>query len=226
MKYALETALTAVLALCAVVITAMIVRREFFPPVTDAQIERKPIFLAAWRSHLAAGERIGPADAPMQLLEFGDYQCPFCARFHRDFETLRERFPVNVALTYVHYPLPSHQFAESAARAAECAKVQGRFEAFHNRLFQGQNKLGDKSFTEMAKESGVLDMTTFEVCIKSEAAIPLVVQGKRLGAELNVQGTPTIIVNGWMLVRPPSATELESMMNAILAGKTPIAAGS
>jgi protein-disulfide isomerase len=225
MKSVLETTFTAVLVVCALVLTGLFVRREFFPPPSpspEAMPESDPVLLTNWREHLATGERIGAADAPLQVIEFGDYECPYCAQFHKEFEGVRQRYIKQVALTYIHLPLPMHRFAEPAARAAECAGAQGRFEAMHDRLYEHQNEFGIKPWTEMAKESGVPDVAAFEDCIGSQDASSLVSKGKQLATTLNIQGTPTLIVNGWMLGRPPTAAELEDMVKAVLAGRAPV----
>lgn len=222
MKNILETAFTAVLVLCAVVVTGLLVRREFFPPPPPAQPEAKPIFVTNWRDYLDSGERMGPDDAPVQFIEFADFECPFCGSFHKDMKALRERYFAQVALTYLHFPLPSHRFAEPAARAAECARAQARFEPMHDQLFEQQDEFGLKSWTEMAREAGVRDLAVFDACAESKDPIPRVVEGKQLGEKLDVKGTPTLIVNGWMLARTPTARELDDMVKGVLAGKSPV----
>jgi protein-disulfide isomerase len=225
MKSVWETTFTAILVGCALVLTGMFVRREFFLPTSpppQAMPELNPVLLTNWRDHLAMGERIGTPEAPLQVIEFGDYECPFCARFHKEFQGVRERYAKQVALTYIHLPLPMHRFADQAARAAECAGAQGHFESMHNLLYEHQNEFGIKSWTEMAKDSGVSDVAAFEACVASPDATPLVSKGKQLATALNIQGTPTLIVNGWRLARPPTASELEDMVKAVQAGKPPV----
>jgi protein-disulfide isomerase len=122
----------------------------------------------------------------------------------------------------MHYPLPMHRFAEPAARVSECARAQGRFEAMHERLFEQQNAFGLKPWHEFAAEAGVPELATFEACIKSTEPVPRVVEGKALGSAFDIKGTPTIVINGWKLARPPNIEELDAMVKAILAGKSPV----
>jgi protein-disulfide isomerase len=223
LKHAIEVAIAGVLVTCALVTTGLVVRREVFataPP--PAQAEQKPIFNKDWRTQLAKGIHMGPGQAPVQLLEFADFECPFCASFHKDLKTLRTRYPSQVALTYVHFPLPMHRFAEPAARAAECAGDQGRFEAMYDLLFEQQDRFGLKPWGEFASEAGVADSAAFELCIKRTEPVPLVTEGKALGNTLDVQGTPTVVINGWKLGRPPTLDELDHMVKLILAGKSPV----
>ena len=102
--------------------------------------QTQPVFFEQWRDALAAGIRLGPADAPVQVVEFADFQCPYCARFELTVKTVREKYPDQVAFTFAHMPLPQHGFAESAARAAECADSQGRFEAMRVALHVNPDK--------------------------------------------------------------------------------------
>jgi protein-disulfide isomerase len=221
MTLKLDVVITATLVACALVTTGLVVRRELFaaaPP--PAHEEQQPHLIKDWRADLAKGVRMGPEQASVQLVEFADFECPYCASFHKDLRALRARYPTHVALTYVHFPLPMHRFAEPAARAAECAGDQGRFEAMHDLLFEQQDKFGLKSWSEFASEAGVADSATFDSCIKRTDPIPRVTEGRVLGNQLDVQGTPTVVVNGWKLGRPPTLDEMDHMVKAILAGKS------
>jgi protein-disulfide isomerase len=223
MKINVDVIVTATLVVCALVTTAVVVRREFFAPASPpAQTDQKPLFIKDWRAHLAKGTRMGAEQAPVQVLEFADFECPYCASVHKDLKTLRARYPTQVALIYVHFPLPMHRFAEPAARAAECAGEQGRFEPMYDLLFEQQDKFGLKAWGEFATEAGIADSTAFEACIRRTDPIPRVTEGKALGNQLDVQGTPTVVINGWKLGRPPTLEELDQMVKVILAGKSPI----
>jgi len=222
MKIKLDSVITVTLVVCALVTTGLVLRRELFAPTAmSAQAERKPLFIRDWRTELEKGFRIGTAQAAVQLLEFADFECPYCASLHKDLKELRARYPTQVALTFVHFPLPMHRFAEPVARVAECAGDQGRFEAMYDLLFEQQDKFGLKPWSEFASEARVPDRAAFEACIKRTDPIPRVLEGKALGNQLDVQGTPTVVINGWKLGRPPTLDELDHMVRAILAGKSP-----
>jgi protein-disulfide isomerase len=165
---------------------------------------------------------MGPEQAPVQLAEFADFECPFCASFHKDLKALRDRFPNQVALTFVHFPLPMHRFAEPAARVAECADDQGQFERMHDLLFEQQGQFGLRPWSDFASDAGVANSAAFEACIKRTDPIPRVTEGKALGNQLDVQFTPTVVINGWKLGRPPTLDELDHMVKLILAGKSPV----
>ena len=222
MKIKLDAIITATLVACAVVTTAAVLRREFIAPATTGAADQKPVFISQWRDDRGKGVRLGPAEAPVSLIEFADFECPYCGDFHKKLKSLRERYPTQVSFTYVHFPLPGHRFAMPAARVAECAGEQGRFEAMHDQLFEGQDQFGLMPWDDYATAAGVPDMVAFDACIKKTDPIPRVEEGKALGAKRDVQGTPTIIINGWKLGRPPSEAELDQMVQRILAGKQPI----
>ena len=223
MKLRFDIAVTVTLVACALVTTVLVVHRELVAPLSSrGYAERRPIFIKDWRAQLAKGVRMGPNEAPVQLMEFADFECPFCGIFHTTTKNLRMHYPSSVSLTYVHFPLPMHRFALPAARVVECARDQGRFEAMYDQLFDGQDQFGLKPWDEYAIAATVPDMAAFDACIKKTDPIRRVEEGKALGAKLDVQGTPTVIINGWKLGRPPNPAELDRMVKAILAGKSPV----
>lgn len=217
-----DTVLTVVLVGCAVLTTGLVLRRELFPPSGQPSIPQKAVFVDDWKSHLSKGTRLGEAGAPVQLIEFADFECPFCASFHETLESVQQRYPSQIAVTYVHYPIQGHRFAEPAARVVECAGEQGRFEAMHARLYEWQDQLGLKPWGEFAAAANVADGAAFEACIKRTEPLERIMEGRKLADQLGVRGTPTVIINGWQLQRPPDASELEAMVKAILEGKSPI----
>jgi protein-disulfide isomerase len=219
----LDTVLTVLLVTCAVITTGVVIRREFFVPApVRMPPEQRPTLIQDWHSYLDRGVQMGRKDARVQLIEFADFECPFCSNFHKTLKGAAQKYPGQIALAYVHFPIQGHRFAMPAARAAECANDQGRFEAMYDQLFEGQDQFGLKPWEDYAAVAGVPDITAFDACIKKTDPIPRVEEGKALGAKLDVQGTPTIIINGWKLGRPPNAVELEGMAKAILAGRSPV----
>lgn len=219
-----DALLTAALVVCAMTTTGVVLYdRLMMPRTVPGELrEAKAVFIEDWKSQMGRGIQFGSPDAPIQLLEFADFECPFCATFHQTLEAVRERYPSKILLSYVHYPLSNHRFAHSAARVAECAGEQGRFEAMHDLLFDQQALLGSKPWRAFAAEANVPDLLAFDRCAESQEPVARVLDGQKLGDEFGVQGTPTLVVNGWKLPSPPSANELERMVEAILAGQSPI----
>jgi protein-disulfide isomerase len=224
MKIKGDVVITVTLVVCAVITTGLVVRREFFSSAASAQrpADQKPVYVKDWKADGAKGIQMGSDRAPVQLMEFADFECPFCGGFHKTLKTVEERYPNQIAVNFVHFPIQGHRFALPAARVAECAAAQGRFEAMYDQLFEGQESFGLKPWSEYATAAGVADLAAFETCIKKTDSLPRVAEGQALGKELDVQGTPTIIVNGWKLGNPPTEQELDRMVKAVLAGKSPL----
>jgi protein-disulfide isomerase len=219
----LDSLLTATLAICALVTTGVVVHRELVVPAGPRlSTEQKPTMIPEWQTYLDSGERVGPATAKLNLIELADFECPFCGNFHKTLKTTEQKYPGQIAFTFVHFPIPGHRFALLAARVAECAGEQGRFETMYDQLFEGQDQFGLKPWANYATAAGVPDLGAFDACIKKTDPIPRVEEGKALGAKLDVQGTPTIIINGWKLGRPPTEEELDGMVKNVLAAKSPV----
>ena len=158
-----------------------------------------------WQALVASGVWIGNRNAENIVLEFADFECPFCKRFHDAYSDARLTLPDtgNVALVFVHLPIPGHRFARPAARAAMCAENQGRFTAFHDAIYAQQDSLGLKPWVAYAADAGVPDLRAFEKCNASTQPVQLVERGVALAESLNVKATPTVIVNGWRYSSPP-----------------------
>lgn len=140
---------------------------------------------------------IGNADASVTIVEYLDYQCPFCGAFARsEFPTLKTQYVDTGLVRWVfrHYPLASHNRAEPAAEAAECAADQGNFEDYHDLLFDISGNLSDAKFGEYADMLG-LDRTQFDACIAGTSKINRVQQDVTSGNALGVSSTPVFFVN-------------------------------
>jgi len=143
------------LVTCALIITGFVIRQEFFPPEPEIrQVEN-------WQQLKLNGQHLGPADATVQVVEFFDYQCPFCKSVHPAVVAVREKYPDSVSVNFENYPLSSHEYAFEAAIAAECAGKLGKFKSYHNLLFNHQEQLGDLQYGNLALEAGIDDITSF-----------------------------------------------------------------
>ncbi len=207
----------AVLTLC-VLALAVFVRREFNPSRSHSA-RPVDIYRADWRSFLTSGTRIGPADAPVQVIELADFECPGCRAFYHAWSAAKALFGDSVALTYVHFPLSYHRFALLTATAAECAKAQGRFAEMYALLFSKQDSIGTKSIEAFASEAHVTDALAFRTCVAQLDTLPAVRRGLALGQALALRATPTILVNGLQLGRPPSDAALIAIIQRELTGK-------
>jgi protein-disulfide isomerase len=155
----------------------------------------------------STGPAVGPADAPVTLIEFSDFQCPFCARAVPIIKTLRERYPTQLRVVYKHLPLESiHPRARAAAEAAVCAEEQGRFWEFHDRLFANAGTLSEEDLRAHASAVG-LDVAAFETCRTGPKRAERIEADMAEAKAAGVTGTPAFVLNGVLLrgLQPPDA---------------------
>jgi len=149
---------------------------------------------ANWQE-LMEGPRLGPLEATVTLIEFTDYECPYCRQEHDRMSERLKRLD-GVALIVHHFPLPIHFAAAGAARSAICAGDQGYFAGMHEQLNTESEWLVDTNWVRLAQEIKLPDVSQFEACIGSAATIERLERQKTLGASLGVTGTPTFFVAG------------------------------
>ena len=140
----------------------------------------------------------GDKDAPVTIVEWSDYECPFCARFYSETEKLIDEQYVKtgkVRFVYRDYPLPFHQNAQKAAEAAECAGDQGKFWEMHNLLFEQGVAGGVAGFKQFAQQLG-LDTSKFNTCLDTGATAAEIQKDMNDGSAVGIQGTPGFIING------------------------------
>jgi protein-disulfide isomerase len=154
------------------------------------------VLLETPRMEVAAeGPSRGPGDAPVTVIEFSDYQCPYCKRAEPVVAQMLERYPERVRFVYRHFPLDSiHPQARAAAHAAVCAESQDRFWEYHALLFE-QEDLGAETLEELAQEVG-LDLAAFEACLEAPETRQRVAADVAAGRAVGVSGTPAFFVNG------------------------------
>jgi protein-disulfide isomerase len=139
----------------------------------------------------------GPADAPVTIIEFSDYECPFCKRAEASVKQVLDAYPGKIRLVYRDYPLPFHSNAKPASISAVCAEKQGKFWEYHEKLFAAA-ALNDETYKKIAGEVG-LDTAKFEACLASPEAAAAVDKDTADGAAVGVRGTPAFFINGRML---------------------------
>lgn len=140
----------------------------------------------------------GDPDAPVTIIEFSDYECPFCARFYsQTLGQIDEQYikTGKVKLVYRDFPLSFHQQAQKAAEAAECAGEEGKYYEMHDKLFVDGVQGGVTSFKQYAKDLG-LDTPKFDKCLDSGAMAAEVQKDEQDGIAAGIQGTPGFFVNG------------------------------
>jgi protein-disulfide isomerase len=209
---ALTRSMMLIAVACALVTTGLVVRRELFSPKRNGSgVNPRPV--SDWQKYVAGGQLIGSATAAVKVIEFTDYQCPFCRRFAvTTWPAVRREFGDNVTLVVRHWPLEQHKHALPAARAAECAGAQGRFEQFHDLLFAKQDSIGKIAYTAFAQASGVPDLEAFQACASKRDQVKSIEDGIAAARSLRATGTPTVIINGFLLPAPLDSTRLKQLV--------------
>jgi len=156
---------------------------------------------------------LGPTDAPIELVEYGDFECPHCGRAFKIVQQIRVELGDRLRFGYRHFPLAKmHPHARAAAEASEAAGAQGKFWEMHDILFQHGQALELGNVTRYAEEIGVPDIPKFKAEISAETYAPRVQEDLASGVRSGVNGTPTFFLNGR---RHNGGYDYESIMQAI-----------
>ena len=189
-------------------------------PVVEAPVTEEPQFV---RYEVASDgfPSIGPANAPITIVEFSDYQCPFCRRWHEQvYQSLLNAYPGKIKLVYRHLPLTSiHSEAFPAAEASMCANEQDAFWQFHDKLFSSDS-LGSSIYSQYAQDLG-LDMTRFDACITEQKYKEAVQADLDFAVNLGVRSTPTFFINGLAIVGAQPLDVFKQVIDKELAGEIP-----
>jgi protein-disulfide isomerase len=164
-----------------------------------------------------AGPFVGPADAPVTLVEFADFQCPYCVRAVPILADVRQRYPTQLRVVFKHMPLDTiHPFARPAARAAVCAEKQDKFWPFHDILFQNSRALADEQLRAYAGTAG-LDLAAYDACIAAPETEARVSADFEEGRAAGITGTPAFVLNGRLLRGLRSPDDLAERIDDALA---------
>lgn len=160
---------------------------------------------------------MGAEEAAVTIIEFSDFQCPFCARHAETLRRIRQKYGAEVSVVFRHFPLTGiHPHAANAALAAECAGVQQRFEPYHDVLFQRQDSIGSTSWTAFAREAAVPDTALFQRCMTNRDHARRIDQDVEAGRSLGVTSTPTSVINGMKVSGAIDEAAIVSMVEEAL----------
>src|SRR5262245_3884916 len=176
------------------------------------------------------GYTLGSADAPVEITEYLDFECPVCASFAViQMPTIKEQL-VNtgkVRWRYRDFPLPIHKYSQFSAHAAQCAGAQGKFFEMHDQLFyhhQWAQTGRDPSrlFRDLAQDAG-LDLTAYDTCMEAGQFAQRIEFSRQEGDRVLVDGTPTFYANGKKLVfrRLPTSDDFKTLVDSVIASSSP-----
>jgi predicted DsbA family dithiol-disulfide isomerase len=160
----------------------------------------------------------GAADAPVVIVEFTDFQCPYCAHLGATLDQMMQLYPGKLKIVYKSFPLTSHKYSWQAATAAMAANKKGEFWKFYKELFDNYNKLDDAKLLEIRKHFG-FDTPEFEALMNSPEIRTQVAFDRNEGIRLGVEGTPTVFINGKRLLNKRPEGFKEAIEEALKEAK-------
>jgi protein-disulfide isomerase len=162
---------------------------------------------------------LGPENAPVTIIEFGDYQCPYCKLWYDNvYDRLLANYPGKVRFVYHDFPLDGHPEALPAAEAAQCAGEQNAYWKYHDALFGQQYGLSNTAYKQYAQELG-LDVQAFSSCLDGHRFQAKVKDSYQYAVGLGVGSTPTFYINGIEVIGAQSYETFQQLIDQELAGK-------
>jgi protein-disulfide isomerase len=194
--------------------------REVFVKSLEKEHQVKR-FLEPLRYNVKVAGRptLGPASAPVLLVLFSDFQCPYCKKFSETLKEVRKNYGDKVQLVFRQFPLTEiHPYAQQSAEASLCAQAQGHFWEMHDLLFEDQSHLQNADLKNRAGKLG-LDASTFSTCLDSAHYGNQIKEDVRAGSTAGVEGTPALFINGRFLDGSRSYEEVAGIIDEELQGK-------
>jgi protein-disulfide isomerase len=185
-----------------------------------AQVQQPSILDSAVSIPTAGAPVTGPQDAPITLVEFSDFQCPYCAAAVPQIESLLKAYPKQVKLIFKQYPLETHPQAALAATAALAAQKQGKFWQMHDAMFAHHDSLSRAAILGYAQQIG-LDTKRLEADMASTEVRETIIRDMQDGDAAGVQGTPTLFINGQRYNGPIELNTMKPLLDAQLKTGAP-----
>ncbi|HET8553696.1 MAG TPA: thioredoxin domain-containing protein [Rhodanobacteraceae bacterium] len=201
---------TGILVLCAIVVTTLVVLQYLSAHKTNVRISGHINNFKSLLAHRPVN--LGSDSATLKIMEFSDYQCPYCRQLEPNLQALVKRYPNKVAVVRYDFPIAqAHAHAYKAAIASRCAGLQNVYEPFEAELFKAD--LGKVNWRELAHEAKVPDIPKFWSCVSKNESAPLVDADIKLANKLGINGTPTLVIRGDIISGLKSVEVLESLVS-------------
>jgi protein-disulfide isomerase len=173
-----------------------------------------------WENLLASGHRVGSESAPVTIVEFSDFLCPHCKEFSEVLEQYRKDHPKQIQVVFHNFPLPQHPYARRLAASAECVAKTGDYGKYYSLLFSKQDIIKELSLDSLAKEAGVKDLNAFNGCMKNPDITNTIRHDVRLGTDIGLMQTPTIVINRVMYSGGLTYEELSNAVDYVIRNQT------
>ncbi len=213
-----ETGLTSLLVVAALGVAAAAIKREFFPaPSPSGLLADSKVPADTWRRLLSASQPVGVRGSGSTIVVLTDLECPACKLFHNRLMTALANESAQVEVRYAHLPLPYHESALPAAKLFECLSREGGLgPAFADAVFKVQDSLGVLPWGELARRSGSTAPAAAVECATTSDSLSFarIWEGITIATELEVRGTPAVIVDGVLLGSPPNDARLRELVKS------------
>jgi len=211
--------ITLIVGVSAMVLLGVMVRDRTVGALSSSAPRQQVI--EDYEQYATRGHQMGPRDALVTIIEWGDYQCPACRGFESVLGKIKTAYPDEVAVLYRHWPLTLHDRAYPAARAAECASRQQSFAAYHALLYDNGDWMlasdVNGEFLKLAARANVPDLEAFGACIADSSPHPAIEADIAAVKRLGGRGTPTVLVNRTLVAGVPDSADLAVLIDAELA---------
>jgi len=194
----IELISSCVLISCAILITINVITGQC---VSDYERGIWEITDNELASALSRGHLIGNRNAPVQIVEFADVECPFCRQYVAVLDSLVKHFDGAVSVRYRHFPITTqHAHAMAGAVAIECAAEQGQFESFYREVFSRQEEIGSTPWDNFASGAGLADSVRFANCLENPSIIDIINDDIQVAREIGISATPFLVIGKKALI--------------------------
>jgi len=160
----------------------------------------------------------GPNDAPVEIILFSDFECPYCQQLHGTLSKIGRLYPKSVVIKHKNFPIPGHELGAKAALGSYCAGKQGKFKEYYDSIFTTSGRLSNERI-DMLPIQLSLDDSDFKSCLADPSSAIAVENDKIDGKAIGVQATPTMVINGKVYPGAKSLDALETIIDALVAKK-------
>jgi protein-disulfide isomerase len=208
-----------VLMVCALVVTSLVVYKQFaISGIAEVPEPTEAVEGRALDSAVALGPTaliLGNARAHTRIVEFADFQCPYCARSAKEIHALLAAHPNDLAVEFRHLPIAGHPMARPAANAAECAAHQGSFSGMYEVLYAKQAALGKRSWHQLAQDAHIPDLKAFDACMLKRPFDDHIEHDLAASRALHIRATPSWIVADSVFGGAPPLTQMEQWVRSL-----------
>lgn len=206
----LPNVFTGILVLCAVIVTSLMVHQYLSSRQVGGGV---PKHVDEWRRLVSNRPvNMGSDDATLKIVEFSDYQCPYCRELEKNLQKLVSQSQARVAIVRYDYPLKNiHEYAYKAAIASRCAAAQKIYEPYEAELFKAN--LATADWVSLAQVVNIPDVPKFSKCISTNETAPLVDEDIGVADQIGIKGTPALVIKGNVITGMQNMQELKALVS-------------